>query len=100
MDRYKVMLKQKALVDIDSIYEYIALELQNTDAALKLVDELEAAIFSLENLPYRGTERKIGMFAHKGYRQLFISNYTIIYRVDQKGKQVVIVHVIYSIRDF
>ncbi|WP_240843758.1 type II toxin-antitoxin system RelE/ParE family toxin [Acidaminobacter sp. JC074] len=99
MDRYKVMLKQKALDDIDSIYEYIALGLQNTDAALKLVDDLEAAIFSLENLPYRGTERKIGMFAYKGYRQLFINNFTIIYRVNQKDKQVVIVHVIYSKRD-
>ncbi len=100
MDKYHVMLRQKAVDDIDTIYEYITLELQNIDAALKLVDELEIAIFSLEDLPYRGTERKIGMFANKGYRQLFISNFTIIYRVNQKNKQVVIVHVIYSKRDF
>jgi plasmid stabilization system protein ParE len=93
------MLNQKALDDIDSIYEYIALELQNVDAALKIVDEFETAVFSLENLPYRGTERKIGMFANNGYRQLFISNCIIIYRVHQIDKDVVIVHVIYSKRD-
>ncbi len=100
MDKYHVMLKQKAVDDIDSIYEYIALELQNPDAALKQVDVLESAIFSLESLPYRGTERKIGMFANKGYRQLFLSNFTIIYRVDVNVKRVIILHVIYSKRDF
>jgi addiction module RelE/StbE family toxin len=94
------MLKPKALEDIDSIYEYIALELQNVDAASKLVEKLEIAIFSLERLPYRGTERKIGMFANKGYRQIFLKNFTIIYRVDSKKKQVIIVHVVYSKRDF
>ncbi len=100
MDKYNVMLKKKAVSDIDSIYEYISLELQNPDAAIKLVDELENAIFTLESLPYRGTERRIGMFANRGYRQLFINNFTIIYRVDTKIRQVIIVHVIYSKRDF
>lgn len=86
--------------DIDTIYEYVALTLQNIDAALNLVDELESAIFSLEQLPFRGSERKIGMFANKGYRQIFLNNFIIIYRVDSKKKQVIIVHVIYSKRDF
>jgi addiction module RelE/StbE family toxin len=93
------MLKPKALEDIDSIYEYVALELQNVDAASKLVEKLETAVISLELLPYRGTERKIGMFANKGYRQIFLKNFTIIYRVDTKKKQVIIVHVVYSKRD-
>lgn len=100
MDSYHVMLKAKALEDIDSIYEYISLELQNREAALKLVEELETAIISLEQLPYRGAERKIGMFANKGYRQMFLKNFTIIYRIDSKNRQVIIIHVIYSKRDF
>lgn len=98
MDKYHVMLKLKALEDIDSIYEYIALELQNVDAASQLVEKLETAIFSLERLPYRGIERKIGMFANKGYRQIFLKKFTIVYRVDSKKKQVIIVHVVYSKR--
>ena len=100
MDRYHVLLKPKALEDIDSIYEYISLELQNPEAALGLVEELESTILSLEQLPYRGTVRKIGMFANKGYRQIFLNNFTIIYRVDAKVKQVIIVHVVYSRREF
>jgi plasmid stabilization system protein ParE len=51
LDKYHVMLKPKALEDIDSIDEYIALELQNVDAALKLVEKLETAVISLERLP-------------------------------------------------
>lgn len=94
------MLKPKALENIDSIYEYIALELQNKEAALKLVEALEIAIISLEQLPYRGTKRKIGMFANKGYRQIFLNNFTIIYRVDANIKQVVIIHIVYSKRNF
>lgn len=30
---------------------------------------------------YRGAERKYGFYAHKGYRQLFVSGYIIIYEV-------------------
>jgi addiction module RelE/StbE family toxin len=93
------MLKPQALEEMDSIYEYITLELQNIDAATKLVEKLETAIISLEGLPYRGTERKIGMFANKGYRQIFLKNFNIIYRVDSKKKQVIIVHVVYSKRN-
>lgn len=100
MDKYHVMLKPKALENIDSIYEYIALELQNKEAALKLVEALEIAIISLEQLPYRGTKRKIGMFANKGYRQIFLNNFTIIYRVEANIKQVVIIYIVYSKRNF
>jgi len=57
-------------------------------------------IFSLENLPRRGALSKIGAFADKGYRQLFIKNFTVIYRVDVVNKQVVIVTVRYSKSQF
>ena len=36
-----------------------------------LVNDIEDTIFRLESLPYRGAERKIGLYANKGYRQLF-----------------------------
>lgn len=99
MDRFHVLLKPKAYEDIDEIYEYISLELKNDSAALQLVDELEKAILSLGELPLRGAERKIGTFSNRGYRQVFVENFTIIYRVDMKQKRVIIVHVIYSKRN-
>ena len=61
-----------------------------------LIDKLEAEIFSLEQFPYRCPERSIGSYANKGYRQLLVKNYTVIYRIDETHKQVVIITVRYS----
>jgi len=37
-----------------------------------LIDELEKAILTLDFMPYRGAERKVGAYANKGYRQVFV----------------------------
>jgi len=68
--------------------------------SLRIVTEIEFAIFSLDMLPFRGAERKIGRYANKGYRQLFVENYTIVYRIDEMKKQIIIVTVQYSPGNF
>jgi hypothetical protein len=50
----------------------------------------------LESFPYRGAEWKIGLYANKGYRQLFLKNFSLIYRVEEDKKYVIIVTVRYS----
>ncbi len=100
MDKYTIQLLTRALHDLDGIYAYTAKTLLAPDTAVNLVDEIEEAIFRLEQLPYRGAERKIGAFAKRGYRQLFVRNYTIVYRIDEAKKQVVIVTVRYSPSQF
>ncbi|MBR6537629.1 MAG: type II toxin-antitoxin system RelE/ParE family toxin [Lachnospiraceae bacterium] len=57
---------------------------------------MELAIYSLENIPQRGAERKIGLYANKGYRQLFVKNDTIVYKIEEKEKIVVIHTVRYT----
>ena len=42
---------------------------------------LESGNLSLEEQPYRGAERKYGFYAFKGYRQLIVENYIIVYEV-------------------
>lgn len=100
MVKYQVKITPQAFRDIDMIYDYIARHLLEPGTANNLVDEIEAGIFSLEEMPNRGAPRRIGNYANKGYRQLFIKNYTIIYRVDDTEKQVIIVTVKYSGSDF
>ncbi len=51
-------------------------------------------------MPYRGAERRIGAYADKGYRQLFVKNFTIVYRVDEKKMTVVIVTIRYTPSSF
>ena len=100
MDKYSVKLTSRALRDLDGIYAYIAQTLRESETALKLVDRIEEAVFSLEHMPYRCPERKRGAYAHRGYRQLLLENYTAIYRVEESKKQVVVVTVRYSPSQF
>lgn len=90
----------KAYRDIEEIYNYISQTLIEKDIALKIVNDIEEAIFGLEKFPLRGAERKIGMYADKGYRQVFCKNFNIIYRVDELMKYVIIVTIRYSKSNF
>ena len=91
MDKYTVKILPAAFEQMDKIYAYIA---QN------LLDKLDDAIRSLKMLPERGAVRKVGKYANKGYRQLLVDNFIIVYRMDKKGKRVIIVAVQYYRRKF
>ena len=65
-----------------------------------MVNELENVIFSLEQLPERCAICHIGAYANGDYRQLFIKNYVIIYRVLKEKKEVHIVTVQYTPSNF
>ena len=79
MSSYRVKISPQAYEELDGIYKYIATNLSNPAAAINLVNEMEIAILSLDEMPYRGATRKIGRYANAGYRQLFVENYTIDY---------------------
>ena len=96
MDKYAVKIYAGAYRDLDNIYTCIAKKLSELTTALRLIDELETAIFSLEQLPERGAVRRVGAYANSGYRQLFVKRFVIIYRVLKPQKEVHIVTVRYA----
>lgn len=98
--KFNILLLPRAYRDIEEIYVYIASTLAGPDIALKLVDSFEKAIFSLEYMPSRGALRKTGIYADKGYRQLIVDHFIVLYRVELDKKQVVIITVKYSKRLF
>lgn len=100
MDKYKVKMFPKVYHDLDRIYEQIALNSNYVEGPLALVKKIEDAIFSLEKYPFRGAERKQGFYAYKGYRQLFVSGYIIVYKVLEQEKIVAIVTVKFSGSEF
>lgn len=100
MDEYIVRLYARAYRDLDDIYTYIAENLSEPDTALNMVDELEKAILSLGQLPERGAIRCVGAYANGDYRQLFVKNYVIIYRVLVEKKEVHVVAVRYTPSNF
>ena len=100
MDKYSVKLMSRALRDLDGIYDYIAHTLLEPGTALNLVDWIEDVILSLETVPYYCSAWKRGAYANRGYRQLFVENYTAVFRIDEAKKTVIVVTVRYSPREF
>lgn len=66
MDKYTVKMFPQAYRDIDKIYEQALLVSNYPDDAIALAEKLENAIFSLEETPYRGAERKSGFLCVQG----------------------------------
>ena len=96
MDKYSVKLMSRALKDLDGIYNYIAHTLLEPETALNLVNRIEDAILSLDTMPHLCPERKQGAYANRGYRQLFVENYTVVFRINEAQKMVIVVTVRYS----
>lgn len=94
-EQYTVKLMSRALRDFDGIYRYISQTLQEPGTALRLIEEIEQEILSLEQFPNRCPLRRTGIDADKGYRQLFVKNYTVVFRVDEAKKLVLVVTVRY-----
>ncbi len=100
MDKYIVKLYARAYRDLDGIYSYIANNLLEPITAGNMIDALEEAIYSLETFPERGAVRRVGVYANGDYRQLFVKNYVIVYRVHKDKKEVHIVTVRYAPSNF
>ena len=97
---YHVGMTDEARRDLENIFRYVAKNLQEPGTAVSLIDELEAGMISLSSMPQRCPERQIGIYAGKGYRQLFVKNYTIIFRVEEMTRQVIILTIRYSRSNF
>lgn len=85
---------------MDDIYCYIADHFKEIGTAENMANALEEGIYSLEAFPYRGAERRTGAFAHRGYRQIHVHNFTVVYRIDEQKKCVIIVTVRYAMSSF
>lgn len=88
MERYKVKISPRAMRELDSIYEYIAIEKLDPENAKRQVDRIKKAILSLDTFPKSHQERNEGGYAGKGDRQIF--------RIDETIKTVYVVTIQYQ----
>lgn len=76
-----VFLVEDAERDIEDIYGYIS-ESDGLEAAASVVDALEAACFSLNEMPGRGNvPKELGALGITEYRELHYKPYRVVYRV-------------------
>ncbi len=94
MQTYQVEITKAAETDIQEIFQYIASD--NETAAVKLINEIERQIESLEQFPLRcpviPEARELG----KEYRHIIYGNYRTIFRID--GSKAIIMRVIHAAR--
>ena len=94
MKQYRVQITAKALTDMEEIYNYIAIQLQSPENAMRQYNRIAEAIEGLKVFPERvrlmesGPERKMEL------RQLAVDNYSVFY-VIESGK-VIVTRVLYS----
>lgn len=96
LDKYEVLLSPYALRDLENIYRYVKEELLSENVASNLINKIRDSILGLEEMPERGAIRKVGRFADSGYRQIFVKNYIVVYRVNTDHHQVIVVTVRYT----
>lgn len=99
MDKYKVKVNPRAIHELDHIYEYIAKEKLAPENANGQVDRIKKAVFSLDTFPQSHQERNEGRYAGKGYRQLLVDNYIVIFHIDELHKTVYVVTIQYQGRN-
>lgn len=97
--KYKIKINPKAIRELDHIYEYIGNEKLAPENAKGQVDRIKKAVLSLDTFPQSHQERNEGKYAGKGYRQLLIDNYIVIFRIDETHKTVYIVTIQYQGRN-
>lgn len=99
LDKYKVKITPRAIRELDNIYEYIANEKLAPENAKGQVDRIKKAVLSLDTFPQSHQERNEGRYAGKGYRQLLIDNYIVIFRIEETSKTVYLITIQYQGRN-
>jgi len=99
-DLYAYELMPSAIQDSDSIAEYIAVQLSAEDSAVRLLNEIEAAIIAACAFPYAAPSIHDELFQQKGYRKLVAENYIVFYIPDDEKRRLNVMRVVYFAKDY
>ena len=99
MEHYKIVMNRRSVMDLQEIYRYIADEKGSPGNAKKQTDRIREAIMELSAFPQSHQERMIGRYANKGYRQLIVDHYLVIYKTDEQKKTVRIITIQHQLRN-
>ena len=94
MNVYQVQITDKALVDMEEIYTYIAEQLQAMENAIEQYNRIANAI---EKFPERIRLMESEPEHTIGLRQLIVDNYSAFYFIEED--RVIVTRVLYSASD-
>ena len=94
MKQYHVKISRTALGDMEEIYNYIAIHLQEPETAMRQYDRIAEAIQSLDMLPERCSLLDCEPERSQGLRRLLVDHYSVFYVVGADA--VSVARVLYS----
>lgn len=94
----KIHYSSESRRDLDGIWDYIVLDLQNRSAAERVIDHIMDAVDPLKNFAEMGTPLSSIADIGTDYRFLVSGNYMVFYRV--QGNDVYIDRVLYGHSDY
>lgn len=97
MKLYRVQITDKALSDMEEIYNYIAKKLQAPETAMGQYNRIADAIETLNTFPERVKLVESEEEAILGLRQMYVDNFSVFFHI--KEERVTITNVLYSYRD-
>jgi len=97
MKQYKVQITDKALADMEEIYNYIAIQLQAPENAIGQYNRIAEAIEGLTVFPERVKLMESEPEGTMGLRQLVVDNYSAFYVIE--NERVIVMRVLYSASD-
>ncbi len=97
MKHYIVQITDKALEDMEEIYDYIAMQLQAPENAMGQYNRIAEAIERLDVFPERVRIMDSEPEHKMGLRQLPVDNYSVFYVI--KEERVIVARVLYSASD-
>lgn len=95
---YQLKIFPMARLDMEQIFDYIAVELCNPTAAIEQINDFEKAFENVctfpESCPYINNE----YVKDKSLRKLIVNNYIAFYRI--KDNEIQVVRVLYGMRNY
>ncbi|MDR1193433.1 MAG: type II toxin-antitoxin system RelE/ParE family toxin [Peptococcaceae bacterium] len=96
---YDVKIANQAMLDMKSIYEYIATALMEPVIAEKQYSRIEKAVYSLDQMPERFRRYEKEPWRSRDLRVMPVDNYIVFYIVDNENGTVTVIRVMYGRKD-
>ncbi len=93
----KIVVSKEAKKDLTAIRQYIRDDLNNPDAARRVIAALKKGILSLEDFSARGRPLDALIPVHTEYRYLMCENYCIFYLANTE--EVTVVRILHQRQD-
>ena len=93
--KYKIIIEKWAQKDIESIYNYICINLVNKESAIKLLNKINEKFDSIALFPKSAPLLNNDYVTHKNIRKLLIDN-----EVDDINKEIRIIRIIYGMQNY